>query len=271
MEKKESRKDLPNELLMLTPEGREQADKKGEKLRAQPDVSVAIGSPRRRTQETAGRAMLAGKEDITPEMSLDEIEKVIGKEQKYGKKIVSDSRLDFSLEGPIGKKVREAHASGKFLEYMIYESDKDALDVKDDITFTYSRSAGDLAELVKKYIDIAPKFDKIVQKNPEKYAQFNNQMERYMGTHQILPESLLAKVLEKIKGIESKDKFVKSAGAGFEETQGIRVEINNTDKGVKTEIRYKIRDQEESIEVPEEILDEIIKDRDDLNKKIKES
>ena len=54
------------------------------------------------------------------------------------------------------------------------------------------------------------------------------------------------------------------------ETQGIRVEINNTAQGVKTEIKYKIGNQEETLEVPEEILDEIIKDRDELEKKIKE-
>ena len=197
--KKEDRKDLPNELLMLTPEGRKQAIEKGKELRPQPDISVAVGSLKRRTQETAGRAMLAEKQDITPEMSLKEIEQIIGKEQKYGKKIISDSHLDFSLGGPITKKVKEAVASDNLLNYAIYKSDQDALNLKDEITFTYSRSAGNLAELIKKYISIAPKFDKIVQKNPEKYAQFNNQMERYMGTHQTIPESLLAKAIEKIK------------------------------------------------------------------------
>lgn len=270
--KKESRKDLPNELLMLTPEGKQQAIKKGKELHAQPDVSVAVGSPKRRTQETAGRAMLVEREDVTPEMSLEEIEKIINSEQKYGKKIFYDSRLDFSLGGPITKKVKEAVTTNNLLNYVIYESDQDALDSKDNITFTYSRSAGNIAELIKKYISIAPKFDKIVKKNPEKSAQYKNQMERYMGTHQTLPESLLAKAFEKIKGKKDRDEFIKAVGGGgLGETQGIRVEINNTGQGVKTEIKYKIGNREEILEVPEEILDEIIKDRDDLNKKIKES
>lgn len=270
--KKESRKDLPNELLMLTPEGKQQAIEKGKELHPQPDVAVAEGSTKRRTQETSGRAMLVERKDINPEMSLEEIEKLISSEQKYGKKIVSDPRLDFSLGGPITKKVKEAVVADTLLNYVIYESDQDALDSKDETTFTYSRSAGNLAELLKKYISIAPKFDKIIKANPEKYAQYNNQMERYMGTHQTLPESLLTKALEKIKGEESRDKFVKSVGnAGMGETQGIRVEINNTTQGVMTEIKYKIGEREETLEVPEEILDEIIKDRDELNKKIKES
>lgn len=270
--KKEDRKDLPNELLMLTPEGRQQAIERGKELHAQLDVSVAVGSPRRRTQETAGRAMLVERKDINPEMSLEEIEKILSKEQKYGKKIVSDPWLNFNLGGPITKKVKEAVVADTLLNYVIYESDQDALDTKDEITFTYSRSAGNLAELLKKYIGIAPKFDKIVKQNPEKYAQYNNQMERYVGTHQTIPESLLAKALEKIKGKESKDEFIKSVGgAGLGETQGIRVEINNTSQGVKTEIKYKVGDQEESLGVPEKVLDEIIKDRDELNKKIKES
>lgn len=269
---KESRKDLPNELLMLTPKGKQQAIKKGKELHAQLDVSVAGGSPKRRTQETAGRAMLVERKDITPEMSLEEIEKIINSEQKYGKKIFSDSRLDFSLGGPITKKVKEAVATDNLLNYVIYESDQDALDSKDEITFTYSRSAGNIAELIKKYISIAPKFDKIVKNNPEKYVQYNNQMERYMGTHQTLPESLLAKALEKIKGEKSRDEFIKSVGGGgLGETQGIRVEINSTRQEVRTEIKYKIGDREEILGVPEEILDEIIKDRDELNKKIGKS
>ncbi len=78
--KKEDRKDLPNELLMLTPEGKQQAIKKGQELHPQPDVSVAVGSPKRRTQETPGRAMLVERKDITSEMSLEEIEKQLRKE-----------------------------------------------------------------------------------------------------------------------------------------------------------------------------------------------
>ncbi len=270
--KKESRKDLPNELLALTPEGRQQAIEKGKELHPQPDVAVAKGSPRRRTQETAGRAMLVEREDITPEMNLEEIEKTISKEQRYGKKIISDPRLDFEMGGPISKKVREAVVANNLLNYVIYESDKDATEMKDDKTFTYSRSAGNLAELLKKYINIAPKFNKIVEKKPGKYAQYNNQMERYMGTHQTIPESLLAKALEKIEGKEGRDKFVKSVGsAGMGETQGIRVEINNTPQGVKTNIKYRLGDREETLELPEEVLDEIIEDRDELNRKIKES
>lgn len=270
--KKESRKDLPNELLMLTPEGKQQAIEKGKELHAQPDVSIAMGSPRRRTQETAGRAMLVERKDIAPEMSLEEIEKVISKEQKYGKKIFSDPRLDFSIGGPITKKVKEAVTANTLLNYVIYESDQDALESKDEITFTYSRVAGNLAEVIKKYISIAPKFDKIVKNNPEKYAQYNNQIERYMGTHQTLPESLLSKALEKIKGEESRDEFINLVGsAGMGETQGIRVEINNTGQGVRTEIKYKIGNREENLRVPEKVIDEIIKDRDDFNKKIKES
>ncbi len=269
---KENKEGVANESLMLTSEGRNQATKKGKELHPQPDVSIVVGSPRRRTQETATRIMLAEKEEITPEMSLDEIEEIINSEQKYGKKIIADSRLDFSLEGPIYKKVKEAVNAKNLLNYTIYESDRDALDLKDKITFTYSRSAGNIAELIKKYINIAPKFDRIVRQNPEKYTQYKNQMERYMGTHQTLPESLLAKALEKIKGEKERDAFIASVGGeGLGETQGIRVEINNTSQGVKVEIKYKIADKEESLELPPEILDEIIKDRDEFNRKIEES
>jgi len=268
---KEYRKDVPNKELRLTPIGRYQAAIKGKEIEPQPDVAVAIGSPRRRTQETAGRVMLAKKDEITPEMSLEEIEKFIELESKYGKKIISDPRLDYSLEGPLGKKMEENFKIGRCLQYIAYESDKDAIELKDKKSSTYSRAAGNVAEIIKKYTKIAANFDKIVKKNPEKYKKYNNQMERYLGSHLGVTELFLIKILEKIKGTEYRNKFIESLDNGFRETEGFRVEINNTSQGPKIEIKYKMNDKNESMEISPKIIDEIIKERDELEKKIEKS
>ncbi len=261
--------DIEEEIaLPLTKEGRQQMTKRGKEMHSQPEVALSVGSPRKRTQETAARVMLAEKEKITPEMSLEEIEEIINSEQKYGKKIISDPRLDFNVSGPAGEKLHQAYLEGKTMQHLIYESDKDAIELKDSESTTYSRAAGDLSELITKYLKIAPNFDKIVKKNPEKYAPYNNQMERYLGTHLSNPGAFLAKVLEKTKGEKERDEFVKAIGGGFKQGEGFRVEINNTPEGMKLEIKYEIDNKKENIEVPPEILDEIIKERDELDEKI---
>lgn len=266
----EKEKGTTNEELRLTQRGRQQATEKGKQLKPQSDVAVAIGSPRPRTQETASRVMLAEKEELTPEMSLEEIEKIISSEQKYGKKIAVDPRLDFNIAGPIGKKIEEVFYKKRLIHYLIYESDKDALELKDKESTTYSRTAGNIAEIVLKYSKVAPMFDKIVKENPKKYAQYKNQMERYFGSHLGALEPFLVKIVEKTQGIEGRDKFVELLEPGLAETKGFRIEIKSTPAGPKIEIKYKFGEKEENAEISPEILDEIIKEKDELDRKIEE-
>lgn len=269
--KKEKEKDgYPEYNVRLTPEGRQQADEKGKKLHPQPEIAIAVGSLKTRAQETAARVMLEKKEKITPDMSLEEIEKIIAQEQKFGKKITADPRLGFNLNGPVAEKIIGAEKEEKIMEYLVYKSDEEAKKMKDKETTTYSRYAGNIAELIKKYLNIAPNFDRIVRRHPDRYKKYNNQMERYFGTHLAVSESFLAKVLEKSKGIEDRNRFVDSVKNGFKETEGIRVEINTFANGQKIELKYKLGKKDESTEISPEILDEIIKERDELNRKIEE-
>lgn len=265
-------KDGDNSLeTRLTALGRSQAIEKGKKIKPQPEVALAIGSPRKRTQETAVRVILAEKEEIIPEMSLEEIEKFISSEQKYGKKIVSDPRLDFIFTGQLGvKAIKIFREDKKLMHYLANESDQDALKFKDFESTTYSRGAGNVAELIWKYIKIAPMFDKIVQKNPEKYARHKNQMERYIGSHLSALEPFLIKIVEKNQGIESRNKFVELLEPGLADTEGFRVEISNAPSGIGLKIKYKFGDQEESVEISPEIIEEIIKEKNELNRKIEE-
>src|SRR3990167_9410591 len=80
--KRENDPNKANKEQMLRKDARPAAKARGLELKPQPEVSIAFGSQRRRTQDTAARIMLSGREEITDEMSLDEIEASIEKELK---------------------------------------------------------------------------------------------------------------------------------------------------------------------------------------------
>ena len=98
-EKKDNRKKL------LTPTGRKQAVDKGKEFHPQSRVSVAVGSPQERTQETAAHMMLADEEKISVNDTLEKMQASIAEELKVGEKIIEDERLDFGFDGPIGEEV----------------------------------------------------------------------------------------------------------------------------------------------------------------------
>jgi N-formylglutamate amidohydrolase len=262
--KKEDDKTKTDEEIRLTEQGRVMAKEKGESLNPQAGVALAWGSPKKRTQETALHAMLP---DISINQTLEEIEEFISKEQKYGKKLVVDERLSFEIDGPEGKEMIEAFKAGRYLQYLVNESDRRAIDLKDEISSTYSRFAGNIAEIIHRYSVIGNNFNNIASKKDD-YEKFGNQLERYLGSHQGVVEGFVAKVLEETEGNEKRDEFINSLGSGFTETEGIRVEVVNTGKDQKIIINYKINEQNKSLEISKELLEKIIKDRHEFEKKI---
>ncbi len=269
--KKEASNDKSNAELLLTEEGRQQAHDKGEKINPQIDVSVGVGSPRKRTKETALLVMLANEEKIDPKKtSLEKIEEAIARELRVGGKVYEDQRLDFNLNGPIGEEMGEAFKRGEYIQYLIQESDRRAIELGDKISSTYTRQAGNIAEVIDRYVAVGDNFHRLASQT-DKYEEFGNQLERYLATHLGVVESFVAKVLEKTEGEEKRDEFIRSVGSGFKETQGMRVEIIN--KGTEQEIiiTYPLGDKEEKIKVSKELLDEIIKERQEFEEKIDRS
>ena len=264
--KKEDDKTKANEELMLTPEGKAQAVAKGKELGPQPEVSIAWGSPRKRSQETAVHVMLAN-EEIDPDASLEEMEKLIAKEIKIGKKIIEDERLNFNIEGPAGEEAEAAFKRGEYVPFLVKESDKLAIELDDKASSTYTTQAGNVAEIIERYTKIGDNFNRIASKT-DKYEKFGNQLERYLGTHQGVVECFVAKVLEKTEGIEKRDEFVKSVGGGFGEAEGIHIEIINSGSDQKIKIDFGINGNKESIGIDKEILESIIKEREEFEKKV---
>jgi hypothetical protein len=183
------------------------------------DQSVSFGSPRLRSRETAllhmAGHMFTEDELREGEYTLDKLIDKIGTG-----KIAKDERLDFSMGE---NKVYLEHASqafktGTFLKFLVERSDELVEEVGDKTAGSYSKVAAGIAQIVKKYLTIAPRFDELLKEKPE---QYKNVMKRFMGSHQTTTECFLAKVIEKTEGTEARDRFVAVLNnQGFDFSEG---------------------------------------------------
>ncbi len=259
---KENDQSKPDEMIELTEKGRGQAKAKSK----DDDIaqSVAFGSPRMRTQQTAGLIMGGGLDSVTGHESLEELKEKLDADLALGTKMAVDKRLDFTTdpETEYGKKAVEAHMQGHLLRFMIDDSDRLAMELADPISETYERMAGRMAEIVKKYLDIAPRFDKLAQ---DEKKTVEDTMKRFLGTHQGIGESFLAKVIEKTKGVAMRDAFVSALNnQGFGYAEGFDVQIETID-GKKQSVRISFKKEKDgktlfefNETVPKELIEEMI-------------
>lgn len=248
----------PDEKRVLTEEGKKQAIDAAEG--GPVTQSVAFGSKRRRAQETAMLAMAGKTVAINGDETFEELQEKIGRN-----KIGIDDRLDFDINfrTNFGKQYFASSKKGEALKFLIEQSDDLAKELKEDKVPTYGYLSGQVASTVKKYLMIAPLWEKLVHENDKGYG---DTLKRFMGTHQGVAESFLAKVIELTKGAEERDVFVKSLdNKGFDFTEGFDVEILTTESG-KQKLRIQFlktnNDGDTTFEyneiVPLEILEEIL-------------
>ena len=235
---KESDKNKGDEEIELTETGRMQAIEKSE----DDDLSqsVAFGSPRKRAQQTAGFVMGGQLPEITGDENLEELKEKLDKELKVGSKIGIDKRLDFNLDlsTDFGKRALEAFKNGQYLKFLVEESDTLAQSLQDSTEETYGRQAGRVAEIVKKYLKVARRWDELVQEESKGYE---DTLKRFLGTHQGVTESFLAKIIEQTKGKVERDTFVSALGnQGFDFAEGFDVKIETVnDKTRNIRISFK--------------------------------
>jgi hypothetical protein len=256
--------DKPENQIRLTEKGRVMATTRGKDIKPQPKVAIAFASPRERAQETAGRVILANTRRIADNMTLEEMENLISNELKAGKKIVSDNRLDFQQDrnSPYGQRHLAEFKAGRIMDFMVNESDGLAQEMHDPVAFSHSRIAANIAEILQKYLKIGNNFEKIVEKNPDKYSEYGNQLERYFGTHQTVGESFIAKLLENTQGTEARDRYLKEVGSsGVAELQGFQVEIINEGGKQTATIHAKTPEKQWDIPIDGNILEQIISQR----------
>lgn len=252
----------------LTPEGRTHALQAGINIReSQTDKlpGVAFGSFRERAQETVGFIM--GGEGITGEESLEELKTKLDAGREHGTRLGTKVNLDFDLGSPEFERLMvEAFDNKQGLRWMIEESDKVAKELNDKKGTTYTSAAAALANDIKRYLSIAPRFDSLVRG-----GKYPDAMVRYNGSHTGVVECFLAKVLEKTKGVEARDNFINTLddGAGFGFSEGYKVEIDtpkSPDDKPSIIVLFKKEDTDGKLvyemneKITPELIDDIIKD-----------
>ena len=90
-------------------------------------------------------------------------------------------------------------------------------------------------------------------------------MKRFFGSHQGVLESFLAKLIEKTKGIEERNKFVEVLNnQGFDYAERFEVDIKNKESGEPTiHLLYKKEKEGKTVfefdeDLPKEIIDSIV-------------
>jgi len=259
---KESIKGRPDEELRLTDLGKRQAVEKSESI----DISqsVAFGSSTKRTQHTAGFVMGGKLDGIIGDENFEELSKKLNFGIGFGSKVGTDERLNFSgsFSTEFGKNALESHKKGEYLKFLIERSDHLAELLHDLDAETYSRMAERVAQIVNKYLTIAPRFDELVK---DKGNGYGDTLKRFLCTHLGIAESFLAKIIEKTKGNGERDRFVSVLNnQGFDFTEGFDVNIE-TMNGDSQQIHIsfnKIKDGETIFEynevVPKRIIDILI-------------
>jgi len=262
--------------VRLTPGGRKGAMETGDVFRL-PEKgmaqAVAKGSLRKRAQETAAFVMAGEQETITGDETLEEMKEKLDRGRKYGSKIGSDPRLDFDGGADDYRKPMEAsYVEGRLMDWLVNKSDELAIATHETVGSTYSRMARNIAEILERYLKSAKRFDQLVRE--KKYA---DTMQRFLGSHMSVTECFLAKAIEKTKGAKERDKFIanlKKGGFGF--VEGYQAEITSrTGAEPRMELHYQKKNDKGDVvfefhqAIGKEVLDEIIKEGEKLDKATK--
>lgn len=263
-------KEKPDERSRLTAEGRKHATEIGKTKNPSPETGFAYGSPRERTQEAAMRQLLANEGWVSDETTLEEINDEIKKRLPYGKKLSVSEKLNYKDDvNPKFAAIYNQHYSGTkdLVPFLYYESDRLVKELGDTDDYSYTRLAANVAEFIKKYIGILPRWRKILETNPQKYEGIS-EMQRFLGTHSTIGESFLLKIIERTEGVEVAKQFIEDLPDknGIDFSDGISVVLGFDGENAKVEISF----HDKTWQVDEAMIDSIIEDRTRLDEEIKE-
>ncbi len=257
----------------LSDHGRIHATEIGKEKNPNPEVALAYSSPRKRTTETALRQIFTDNEELNNNLSLDDINFLIDENLSLGKKCRTTELLDFNYTGSdrFRQAAAEHYGKGKdLLVWYLEESDNLVISENDQICTSYSRLAGNVAQLVKKYLQAYSRWKDIVAENKDKYTKFDNQLQRFMGTHQGVAEAFLMKAIEKTGGRNAVYEFINSLKSknGFDFSEGYSLIISEDDQNKDIEKKININYGKKSFMLNESVINNIILDQEELNKHI---
>lgn len=267
-EKLKPSQDQLDEKVRLTEEGRIHASDIGREKSPDPSMAMAFGSERERSLETAMRQMLPAHTNSHD--SLEGMRKIISQNIEYGKKDLITPNLNFVWNGTpeFKQEIYDRYSKKEGLKFLLEESDELVSRLKDEVSTSYSRQAGNIAEIVIKYIKILSRWQEVVKENPDKYNENFRELQRFLGSHQTVIESFLMKIIEKTEGRDAVLAFIDSLPDknGFEFSEGYKVEIDSSTGGTY-HIVLIYKDKKWALTA--EIVEEIISERDSLNNSIK--
>lgn len=268
-DEKESDPGKPEQDIRLTQAGREHASAVGLEREPQVDVAVVYGSSRVRSTETALRQALAGTGEIGPADSLEDMESMIDSRLEVGQKSLVDERLNFHYGPAYIDPAMERFAKGKdYLVFALMESDNLVKEKKDKESSCYSRQAAGIAEIVERYFDALSRWEQITTEQPDKYKKSGLELQRFFGSHATVTETFLLKVIEKQEGKEAALGFLGhdlgKNGFGYSEGYSLKISRDEESGEATGELSYKGR----TWKIDRELLEEIISDRDELDKSI---
>ncbi|MFA6391721.1 MAG: hypothetical protein WCW66_03120 [Patescibacteria group bacterium] len=264
---KESIPGRTNEEQMLTAAGRRQGLETGLMRPEAKPSAMAFGSDIPRSQEMAGFDLAGAqrREDISGDESLDELRDILDQDIKIGTKLAVDPRLGFHYDDPgLLAEATKAYKNGQALKFVVENSDEIAKNAGDNDSTTYAKSAANVSEILNKYMTIASRFDQIVS-DEDKKEKYSDTLERFMGSHAGVIDVFLCKVVEKLKGVEVRNKLVQALNNnGFNFAEGFDIEIDVINGETQMRIKYSKPEDErgEAFEIdemiPREMLEEMM-------------
>ncbi|MEI6494727.1 MAG: hypothetical protein WCO03_01560 [bacterium] len=260
----------PDQAVTLTPKGKEHAKTTAKLSPEEASRAIAYGSPRVRAQETSALHM-AGKK-LKGTESLDEMKTSLRREaksiatdpNKKRSQIFGTSKLDFDVDEKslFGREEIAAFSEGRLLRYLVKDSDRRAEELGDTKNITYSRTAAQVAEVVGKFINVTKRRSSLLK--GDRKNKVDNVINRFLGSHQTVTETFLAKVIEKTRGVGERDKFVDSLGGkGFDFSEGFGVKIiagENGEPTVEVKFEHPKTDKTEQYSFTGRVNADIIKD-----------
>jgi hypothetical protein len=268
--------DGSDSVQILTEIGGKQALGKGKGIGKAKPTAMAFGGHKVRSRQMGG-FMLAGAEgrsaeeggDITGNESPEELQAILDQDLKYGTRMATDPRLSFHYDTQVVEDTCDAaYDRGEGLKWHVEQGDNFVSEHGNENDVSYSKASANVAQVIKKYMGIAPKFDRLVSEN-EKMDKYGDTLERFMGSHANVIDLFLCKLIEKTKGKEERDRLIKMLGNQmFDEAEGFDIEIVMVAGQPEVIVRYerkadKKKDEEDFVfneRVTLEVLDKLIEE-----------
>lgn len=254
--------------LGLTNEGRTQSEIAGKRKHLILSNASIRTSHRTRAAESGLQQMLANEPQ-------EEVTNPATRERFTKPKIISLTPDKFSYTENLNYQnthnrefydAYKPHYSTKnAISFIFHQSDDLVVKFLDDKDYSYTRMAGHMAELIKESIQTLPKIKQDIENDaiaPEENNTYEKQ--ELWPTHGTVPESFILKVISKVESPEAAEKFISKFpdGNGFANDEGFSMIITE-DETTRAPL-INISCLGSNWKITEDILDEIIQEKNDL-------